>query len=67
MTATSQANDLDSIIERIDSIADHGQALALSLVANDHFRHIHPNHVAAMLDDLQGKFKAIKTEIEKCQ
>ena len=63
-TTTSQTNDLDSTLERIESIADHGQALALCLIANDQFKDIRPDFIASMLDDLQNKFRAIKTELE---
>ena len=61
---TSQTNDLDSTLERIEAIADHGQALALCMVANDQFKDIRPDYLAAMLDDLQSKFKVIKSELE---
>lgn len=63
-TTTSQTNDLDSTLERIEAIADHGQALALCMVANDQFKDIRPDYLAAMLDDLQSKFRAIKAELE---
>lgn len=57
-TTTTQGSA--EALNLIDQIASHGEALALSLVANDHFKDLRPDFVAAMLDDLQKKFTEIQ-------